>query len=107
MRLHRLALVCALLDGAAHAQLYSDAVRAKRPVGGEWFGLYLEGKKIGFVFTDLTFVPNHKDEVVATNDLVFRAMVGSKLAERQHKEVRIYEARPHGRLLSFTVEVHG
>ena len=100
-------LLVLLLATAALAAPYSDAVRARRPIGGEWFGLYLEGKKIGYVFTDLTFAKNSKDRVVATNDLVFRAMVGTKLVERQHKEVRIYDARPNGRLLSFTVEVHG
>jgi hypothetical protein len=103
-----LILLTALLSTAALAAPYSDAIRARRPIGGEWFGLYLEGKKIGYVFTDLTFAKNSKDKVVSTNELTFRAMVGSnKLVERLHKEQRTYEARPGGRLLGFTSEVHG
>jgi len=85
----------------------SDVVRAPRPKGGEYFGLYLLGKKVGFAFNDLALVPGRNDQVRAVSNFVFRASVGNKIAERIHNETRIYEAKPKGRLLSLVVEDRG
>jgi transglutaminase-like putative cysteine protease len=85
----------------------SDVVRAPRPKGGEYFGLYLLDKKVGYAFNDLTSVPGRKDQVRAVSNFVFRATVGNKVAERIHNETRIYESKPGGRLLSFVVEDQG
>lgn len=126
-RLTLLALVslCALLAGAPSALAQapataakaapaakaaaslSDVVKAPRPKGGEYFGLYLMDKKVGWLFTDLELLPGEPARVKATNQLVFKAMVGSKLSERSHREERVYEAGPGGRLLSFTVTQKG
>jgi len=100
-------LALVLLPALAFAQPYSDALKARRPAGGEWFGLYLMNQKIGYVFSDLTFVVGSKDKLVATNQLVFKANVGNRVAQRNHKELRVYEAKPNGRLLSFHIEDHG
>ena len=43
----------------------------------------------------------------AVSEFFFRANVGNKISERQHTEVRFYEAKPGGRLLSFTIEDKG
>ncbi|WAM24980.1 transglutaminase-like domain-containing protein [Myxococcus sp. NMCA1] len=126
-RTHRptlLALVplCALLVGAPSALArapapaakaaatqapVSDVVKAARPKGGEYFGLYLMDKKVGWLFTDLEVLPGQPARVKTTNQLVFKAMVGSRVSERMHDEERIYEAKPSGRLLSFVVKQTG
>lgn len=85
----------------------TDALKTPRPKGGEWFGLYLMDKKVGYFFTDLSLVPGRTDQVLAINELVFKATVGSKLTERVHREERVYEAKPRGKLLSFVVQQRG
>ncbi len=92
---------------AAKAAAVSGVLKVKRPQGGEWLGLYLMDKKVGYFFTDLSLVPGRKDQVRSINELVFKATVGTKLSERVHREERIYEAKPGGRLLSFVVEQRG
>ena len=85
----------------------TDAMTAKRPIAGEYMGLYLMGKKVGYLFTNVKFAPGRTDQVVAVNEFVFKATVGTKLATRTMKETRIYESKPGGRLLTFTVEQSG
>ena len=68
-------------------------LKVKRPKGGEWLGLYLIDKKVGYFFTDLSLVPGRTDQVLSINELVFKATVGTKLSERVHHEERIYEAK--------------
>jgi hypothetical protein len=84
----------------------SDVLRAPRPAGGEYFGLYLVDKKVGWLFSDLTQVPG-KNEVRAVADFVFKAVVGNNVAERRHHEERIYESRPGGALVSFLIKDEG
>jgi transglutaminase-like putative cysteine protease len=84
----------------------SEVLRAPRPHGGEYFGLYLVDKKVGWYFTDVTPVPG-KAEVRSVADFVFRAKVGTNTAERRHHEERIYESRPKGKLLSFVIKDEG
>jgi transglutaminase-like putative cysteine protease len=85
----------------------SDVLKVKRPKGGEWFGVYLMDKKVGYLFTDLAPVPGKPDQVRSINELVFKATVGTKLSERVQRDERIYEAKPGGRLLSFVIEQRG
>ena len=85
----------------------SDALKAKRPPGGETFGLYLLDKKIGYVFQDLAAIPGKLDQAAAITELHFQAQVGNKRSERFHRERRVYEAKPGGHLLSLTVEDSG
>ena len=84
----------------------SDVLRVPRPVGGEYFGLYLVDKKVGWYFTDLDVVPG-KAEVRSVADFVFKGVVGNNTAERRHHEERIYESRPGGKLLSFVIKDEG
>ncbi len=110
MRLPRRALVFALLllsTAAFAAAPLSDAITAKRPLDGEYMGLYLMGKKVGYIFTNLKFAPGTQDRVQAVNEFVFKATVGTKTAERYLKDTRIYEAKPGGKLLSFVIEQKG
>jgi hypothetical protein len=99
-----LALALTLQTGVAWGAERSDALLAARPAGGEYFGLYLVDKKVGYLFEDLTLVPGHPNQAQATTELVFRATVGTQAVERRHREVRVYDAHPHGKLLSFTFE---
>jgi hypothetical protein len=85
----------------------SDVLKAPRPKGGEYLGLYLVDKKVGYLFSDVSSVPGRKDRVRSISQLYFKAQVGTRLSERSHREERIYEAKPGGRLLSFTVEQRG
>jgi hypothetical protein len=85
----------------------SDVLKVPRPQGGEWLGLYLMDKKVGYFFTDVSRVPGKKDQVRSINELVFKATVGKNVSERVHREERTYEATPEGRLLSFVVEQRG
>ena len=85
----------------------SDALTAPRPSGGEWFGIYLMGKKVGHIYTDLALVPGQPDKARAVSEFVFKANVGNRVSERRHREVRVYESKPNGRLLSFVIEQTG
>jgi transglutaminase-like putative cysteine protease len=103
----RFAWLLLLLGLAAPArEPTSDALRAPRPEGGEYFGLYLVDRKVGWFFTDLKVVPG-RPEVRAVNDFVFKAVVGNNTAERRHHEERTYQSRPGGRLLSFVIRDEG
>ncbi|MFL5319232.1 MAG: transglutaminase family protein [Myxococcaceae bacterium] len=99
-------LVSVFATVALAAGEVSDVVKVKRPAGGEYFGLYLMNQKVGYIFTDVQLLPPG-DKIESINEFVFKANVGTKVAERNHKEIHIYEAKPGGKLLSFTVEQHG
>jgi transglutaminase-like putative cysteine protease len=88
------------------APAISDVLRAPRPRGGEYFGLYLVDKKVGWFFTDLVAIPG-RPEVKSVAELAFKAVVGNNTADRRHRETRIYESRPGGRLLSFVISDEG
>jgi hypothetical protein len=110
MRGPGLALCLALLGTAGSASPgapLSDALKVRRPQGGEWFGVYLVDKKVGWFFTDLALVPGKPNQARFVQELVFKAVAGQTAVERHHREERIYEAGPSGRLLSFVVEDHG
>jgi hypothetical protein len=85
----------------------SDVLKAPRPKHAEYFGLYLLNKKVGYVSTTIGIDPMSKNRVRATNELFFRANVGPNTSERRYREVRVYEAEPGGRLISFLAENHG
>lgn len=93
-------------EASAHPAL-SEALRARRPAGGEWFGVYLVDKKVGWFFTDLTLVVGKPTQARSVQELVFKAVAGQAAVERDHREERIYESRPGGRLLSFRFEDKG
>jgi transglutaminase-like putative cysteine protease len=85
----------------------SVVLKARRPQGGEYLGLYLMDKKVGYVFNDVGPAPGRNDQVRSISELSFRAQVGARLSERVHREERLYEARPGGRLVAFTIEQRG
>jgi len=92
---------------APAATRISDVLRAKRPQGGEWFGLYLQGKKVGYIYTDLAPIPGEPDKARLVSEYVFKAKVGENVSERYLREERVYESKPSGRLLTFRLEQRG
>jgi Transglutaminase-like superfamily len=92
---------------AAPSAPLSDALRVPRPAGGEWYGVYLVDKKVGWLFTDLSLVPAKPGQARSFQELVLKAVAGQAAVERDHREERIYESRPGGRLLSFVFEDRG
>jgi hypothetical protein len=102
-------LFLALFAGSlvASAAPVSDAIKAPRPKGGEYFGLYLLNKKVGYFFSDLTVDPAHPDRAKSKSEFVMKANVGQKLSERYLLDERIYESKPGGRLLSLRIEQRG
>jgi len=108
MRRSPLPLLFLLLASSAFAEApaakLSDVLRVQRPAGGEYMGLYLMGKKVGYLYSS---VKQDGDKVVAVNEIHFRAQVGARTSERNMKETRTYDAKPGGRLLSFVVEQQG
>lgn len=101
-----LALSLGTLHPAAASVEVSDLIKAVRPNGPEFFGMYLLNKKVGYISTDVS-INSEKDRVMASNEFFFKANVGSKVSERSQKEIRTYQARPQGKLLSFRIEQKG
>jgi hypothetical protein len=85
----------------------NDVLAAPRPANGEYFGLYLMNKKVGYIFARVALLPGPVPQVEAVNEFVFKATVGTKSSERRYKETRVYEAKPNGRLVSFVVDAQG
>lgn len=109
-RVARLSLLVVLLLSASASlagPALSDVVTAPRPAEGESYGLYLKGQKVGFMLTRLTVSKDQRTATMAT-EVQFKAKVGpTATTERMMKDVRVYEAKPQGRLLSFTIEQRG
>lgn len=82
-------------------------MRVPRPVGGQYFGLYILGKKVGYQYLNLAYVPGSTDKLKFEDTMVMRANVGERTVQRTSSETRIYESRPGGRLLSFVIEHRG
>jgi hypothetical protein len=108
-------LLAALLAGTAPApsapaaaKKRPDVLTLRRPAGPEWFGLYLLGKKAGWSRMEVLRERRGGMEVlVARQEALLQAMVGERPVERRQRDEKVYEARPGGRLLSFTSEREG
>lgn len=130
MRTHKLSTLmtlCAVLSGASPALAQapaarkaptaaqaparkaglSDVLKAPRPKGGEYLGLYLMEKKVGYLFFDFAPVPGKPGQVRAVKEMSFQAHVGAQKSERLYREERVYESKPNGRLLSFVITQSG
>jgi transglutaminase-like putative cysteine protease len=82
----------------------AEVTTIARPAGPEWFGIFLVGKKAGWMVQELRTVRDGgKELLVSRQETVIRAEVAGKKVERRQTEERRYEARPGGRL----VHVHG
>jgi hypothetical protein len=101
------ALLLVMLCAPAFAAQMSEVVNLPRPADGEYLGIYLGGKKIGYTFLKFGPVAGHPDQFESVNEFVMKAMVGNNRSERYLKDTRVYEAKPNGRLLTVTIEQKG
>ena len=82
-----------------------SVLKAKRPQGGEYLGLYLQGKKAGWAFSDVELATvDGKPVVKAKSAVTLSAIIGGQKTERHMEEERFYEAKDGGALLSFRIE---
>ena len=80
----------------------------RRPAGPEWFGLYLMGKKAGWLRTEISTATRDGRPVLAVRqETVIEAQVGPRTVRRTQTDERVYEARARGALLSFRSERTG
>ena len=108
MAVTALALALALPSGAADKAAAAKPAGASvldlpRPPQPEWFGVYLLGKKAGFARTSVELATRGGRRVlVARLEFTIKANVGPKSVERSIVDEKVYEAKPSGRLLSFS-----
>jgi hypothetical protein len=85
-----------------------EVTNVVRPAGPEWFGIFIAGKKAGWMVQELrTEREGGRELIVARQETVIRVEVGGKKVERRQSEERRYESRPGGRLLRFRGEWAG
>jgi hypothetical protein len=83
-------------------------LRVPRPKGGEWYGLYVLGKKAGYAFSELRLSEHQGQKAIALrNEVTLKASIGGAATERTIRETRVYEPKDFGRLLAFTVQKSG
>jgi hypothetical protein len=84
----------------------SDVLKVPRPQDGEYFGVYLKGQKVGYMFSRVTASTDNKS-VTAVNQMHIKAKVGQAEIERHVSDTRKYESKPNGKLLEFTFVQNG
>ena len=85
-----------------------DVLTLRRPAGTEWFGIYLAGKKAGWMKTSLgREIRDGREVAVGRLEQVLQVTVGGKAVQRGQVEERIYEARAGGKLLSLRSTFQG
>lgn len=83
-------------------------IELRRPAQPEWFGTYMMGKKVGYLRSSITVEKrNGRRVLVATSDGLLASNVAGRSVQRTVLEERTYEARPGGRLLSFSFRHKG
>jgi transglutaminase-like putative cysteine protease len=102
-----------LLPASRPVAASTNILTLARPKGPEWFGLYLVGKKAGWSCMEIVRQRRGgKDVLVARGETVLKATLAtpdgtSTSVSRSQRDERVYEAKPGGRLLSFTSERAG
>jgi hypothetical protein len=85
-----------------------DVLTLRRPQGPEWFGIYLVGKKAGFMRTEVRVEDRRgKRVLVARAETEIGATVGTRTVKRVQRDEKVYEAKAGGRLLAFRSERQG
>jgi hypothetical protein len=93
---------------SAEAGAAPDVLTLRRPAGPEWFGVYLAGKKAGWMETSLgREIRDGREVAVARMQQLIKVTVGGAEVQRGQIEERFYEARAGGRLLSFRSTFQG
>jgi transglutaminase-like putative cysteine protease len=98
-----LALPSSAASKAAARPAAPTVLDLPRPPQPEWFGVYLLGKKAGFARSSVEVVTRGGRRVlVARLEFTIKANVGPKSVERTIVDEKVYEAKPSGRLLTFS-----
>ena len=85
-----------------------DVLTVRRPRGPEWFGLYLVGRKAGWVRMEVARETRAGAPVlVARQEMTLRVSLGGKAVQRSQKDEKVYQASPGGRLLEYRSERRG
>lgn len=85
-----------------------DVLTLRRPPGPEWFGVYIAGKKAGWSRSEVAReLRDGREVLVARESMFFKVTRAGSPTERLMEEERIFEARPGGRLLSFSTVIQG
>lgn len=80
----------------------TTVLELRRPAGPEWFGLYLMGKKVGWLRSEVVAETRGARKVlVARQEMLVEAKVGPRQVRRTQRDEKVYEARPGGHLLTF------
>jgi transglutaminase-like putative cysteine protease len=75
----------------------------RRPAQPEWFGLYLMNRKAGWLQTSVTRESRSgKQVLVSRQEMLIEAKVGARSVRRSQRDEKVYEARPGGRLVSYS-----
>lgn len=86
----------------------TDVLTLQRPAGGEWHGVYMSGRKVGWIYTAFARKRREdRDVLVATTRTEIAMSVGDTPVRRTVTTVKVYDAKPRGRLLSFEGESEG
>lgn len=81
----------------------ATAMNVRRPSDDEWFGIYLGTRKVGTYHSAVKVEERQGSPVlVRRTDTTIAAAVGDGVASETRSEEKAYEARPGGRLLSFS-----
>lgn len=105
MRRHFMLLTGLLAVSALAGGPVSDTLTVTRPKGGEYFGVYLSNQKVGWMLTRVQ--TNADGNVESLNEMHFRAKVGTRISDRVMRELKVFEPKPNGKLLSFKLEQLG
>lgn len=93
---------------SAEAGAAPDVLTLRRPAGSEWFGIYLAGKKAGWMETSLDReIRDGREVAVARLRQLLKVNVGGAEVQRGQIEERVYEARAGGKLLSLRSTFQG
>jgi transglutaminase-like putative cysteine protease len=86
-----------------HCRPTASILDIRRPTQPEWFGLYLMNKKAGWLRTSVARQKRgEKPVLVAHQEMLIEAKVGSRSVRRSQSDEKVYEARPGGRLISYS-----
>lgn len=92
----------------ASARKTPTVLTVKRPTGPEWFGLYLMGKKAGWLWMKMAREQRGGVEVlVARQEMLIQASVAGQQVVRRQRDEKVYQARPRGRLLLYESQREG
>lgn len=96
--------------GAPAAALVTrpQVLTLQRPEGGEWLGLYLQGKKAGWAYSDVRMGEfEGGPAVLAISEVALSATIGGAKTERHLREERLYAFKDGGPLVGLRVDKTG